>query len=121
MSSSAANPAVNRGEDLPVENISWDEITRLDAFLDRINRSPVRAEILAQLPAAGGSFRLPTEAEWEYAARGGPSWRDGFRLSVSNDIDAVAWYERKHGDHTQPMAQEAPNQLGMDDMSGNLW
>jgi formylglycine-generating enzyme len=116
-----ANPAVHRGEDLPVENVSWDEITRLDGFLDRINQSPVRAEILAQLPAAGGAFRLPTEAEWEYAARGGLSWRDGFRFSGSNDIDAVAWYDRKHGDHTQPVAQKAPNQLGIFDMSGNVW
>jgi sulfatase modifying factor 1 len=115
------NPAVHRGEDLPLENASWNEITRPDGFLDRINQSPVHAAILAQLPAAGGAFRLPTESEWEYAARGGPYWPDGFRFSGNNDIDAVAWYERKHGDHTQPVAQKAPNQLGIYDMSGNVW
>ena len=79
------------------------------------------AEILAQLPAGGGAFRLPTETEWEYAAHGGLSWRDGFRFSGSGDIDAVAWYDRKHGDHTQPVAEKAPNQLGIYDMSGNVW
>ena len=118
---SETNPAVNRGQDLPLENVSWDEITRPGGFLDRINQSPVLADVLAQLPAAAGQFRLPTEAEWEYAARGGPFWRDGFRFSGSDDVDAVAWYDRKHGDHTQPVALKAPNQLGIYDMSGNVW
>ena len=103
-----------------LENVSWDEITRPGRFLDRLNEGPVRAAILTQLPA-GGSFRLPTEAEWEYAARGGPHWQDGFRFSGSNDVDAVAWYDRRHGDHTQPVALKAPNQLGIYDMSGNVW
>jgi formylglycine-generating enzyme required for sulfatase activity len=115
------DPALHRGVDLPVENVSWDEITKPDGFLDRINQSPVHAEILAELPAVGALFRLPSEAEWEYAARGGPSWRDGYRFSGSNDIAAVAWYDRKHGDHTQPVALKAPNQLGIYDMSGNVW
>ena len=57
----------------------------------------------------------------EAAARGGPYWSDGFQFSGSNDIDAVAWYDRKHGDHTQPVGMKAPNQLGIYDMSGNVW
>jgi formylglycine-generating enzyme required for sulfatase activity len=118
---SDANPALHRGEQLPVENVSWDQITQSGGFLDRLNHSALRAEILAQVRAAAGIFRLPTEAEWEYAARGGPHWRDGFPFSGGNDIDTVAWYDRKHGDHTQPVAQKSPNQLGIYDMSGNIW
>jgi formylglycine-generating enzyme required for sulfatase activity len=116
-----SNPALHRGGGLPLENVSWDDITRPGGFLDRINQSPVRAAMSAQAPSNGGAFRLPSEAEWEYAARGGPNWRDGFRFSGSDDIDAVSWYDRRHGDHTQPVARKAPNQLGIYDMSGNVW
>ncbi len=116
-----ANPAVHQGMDLPLENVSWDEITGPGGFLDRMNESPVRAALLAKLASRRGTFRLPSETEWEYAARGGPRWRDGFRFSGSDDIDAVAWYDRKHGDHTQPIGRKAPNQLGIYDMSGNVW
>jgi formylglycine-generating enzyme len=114
------NPALNHGANLPVENVSWDAITGTGGFLDRLNESPVRAAISAQLSADGG-FRLPSEAEWEYAARGGPHWRDGYRFSGSDDVDAVAWHDRRHGDHTQPVALKAHNQLGIYDMSGNVW
>lgn len=116
-----ANPAAHRRPDLPIENVSWNEITRRGGFLDCINESPVRAAILAKLEARRGTFRLPSETEWEYAARGGPRWPDGFRFSGSDDIEAVAWYDRRHGDHTQPVGQKAPNQLGIYDMSGNVW
>ena len=118
-----ANPtrAAHQGMDLPLENVSWDEITRPGGFLDRMNNSPVQAAIAAKLAPRSGTFRLPSETEWEYAARGGPHWPDGFRFSGSDDIDTVAWYDRKHGDHTQPVGRKAPNQLGIYDMSGNVW
>jgi len=93
-------------------------------------------------------FRLPSETEWEYAARGGPYWTDNFRFSGGNDIDKVAWYghrftaarrlvcrtlgwrrgwrvagRRPRGKvtHTHEVAAKAPNQLGLYDMSGNVW
>ena len=116
----AFNPAVNRGPDLPLENVSWDQLKRPGGFLERLNASSVAVALKEQL-TAGYGFRLPSETEWEYAARGGAHWADGFRFSGSTDIDAVAWYDRRHGDHTQPVAGKAPNQLGLFDMSGNVW
>ena len=116
-----ANPAVHRGPDLPVENVSWDEITRPGGFLDRMNDSAVRASLASRSGLPDGRFRLPSETEWEYAARGGPHWFEGFQFSGSDDVDAVAWYDRRHGDHTQPVAHKTPNQLGIYDMSGNVW
>jgi formylglycine-generating enzyme required for sulfatase activity len=113
-----ANPAVHRGSDLPVENVSWDALTQPGGFLDRLNASAAAAALRAR---SGQTFRLPTETEWEYAARGGPHWRDGYRYSGSNDINVVAWYDRRHGDETRPVAGKAPNQLGLYDMSGNIW
>ena len=114
------NPALHRGSDLPVENVSWDLLTQPDGFLERLNASPAAVALRAQVGGAH-AFRLPTETEWEYAARGGPHWRDGYRYSGSDDINAVAWYDRRSGDHTQPVARKAPNQLGLYDMSGNIW
>ncbi len=114
------NPAVRQHPDLPVENVSWVQITQPGGFLEKLNDSTAAASLREQ---AGGAFefRLPSETEWEYAARGGPAWRDGFRYSGSNDIATVAWYDRRHGDHTQPVATKAPNQLGLYDMAGNVW
>lgn len=115
-----SNPSLHRGPTLPLENVSWNGITQPAGFLDLINAAPVRASLAAKLPASDFAFRLPSETEWEYAARGGPDWRDGFQFSGGDDIDTVAWYGRRDG-HTHPVAQKAPNQLGLYDMSGNVW
>jgi sulfatase modifying factor 1 len=115
-----SNPAAHRGPELPVENVSWDALEEPDGFFRRLADSGAATSLLEQI-GRPLEFRLPTETEWEYAARGGPRWSDGYTYSGSNDIDAVAWYNRRHGDHTQPVAQKAPNQLGIYDMSGNVW
>src|SRR4051812_19001211 len=88
-----SNPAARTDPRAPVENISWEHITGTGGFLERIYASEI-------LSAIGGSdctmrFRLPSETEWEYAARGGPHWTDGFVFSGSNDPDEVAWYGLK--------------------------
>jgi formylglycine-generating enzyme required for sulfatase activity len=91
------SPAVGRGAQRPLENVSWDMIVQPDGFLDRLNASGVRATMGARASPGTALFRLPSETEWEYAARGGPHWRDGFHYSGSDDIDRVAWYDRKGG------------------------
>lgn len=115
-----SNPAINRHSTFPVENVSWDSITMTGGFLQKLNDSPVLAALREEI---GGdvAFRLPSETEWEYAARGGPHWRDSYLYSGSNRIDDVAWYGRTHGDHTQAVGRKGPNQLGLFDMCGNVW
>jgi formylglycine-generating enzyme len=92
------NPSCYQGPDLPLENVSWDAIKAPSGFLQRLNESVTGQRLLAQAAIANAVFRLPSETEWEYAARGGTYWTDGFRFSGSNDIDLVAWYDRMAGD-----------------------
>ncbi len=89
----------------PVETVSWDDVQE---FLQKLN---------AQNP--GRNYRLPTEAEWEYAARGGNQTK-GYLYSGSNDIGMVAWYPGNSGNKTQPVGQRKANELGLYDMSGNV-
>ena len=63
---------------------------------------------------------MPTEAEWEFAARGGNKSK-GYKYAGSNNIDSVAWYDGNSGNETHPVAQKQPNELGLYDMSGNVY
>ena len=100
-----SNPCYFEGDDLPVEQVSWDDCQE---FIRKLNS------------LTGQNFRLPTEAEWEFACRGGNNSR-GYKYSGSNYIDNVAWYDGNSGDKTHPVATKSPNELGIYDMSGNVW
>ena len=77
------------------------------------------ASIVQAIPSANG-YRLPTTAEWEWAARGGPS-SQGYVYSGSNDLNAVGWFEDNSGNSTKAVGTKAGNELGIHDMSGNVW
>ena len=100
-----SNPSRFKGDNLPVEKVSWDDAQK---FIRKLNQQ------------TGQNFRLPTEAEWEYAARGGNKSR-GYKYSGSNNIGEVAWYTDNSGSKTHQVGTKAPNELGIYDMSGNVW
>lgn len=94
-----------KGRSYPAYDIDWEDYWE---FLNKLN------------DLTGMSFRLPTEAEWEFAARGGNA-SEGYKYSGSDDINAVAWYSNIDGESTRAVAMKSPNELGLYDMSGNVW
>ena len=98
-------PSYFKGSNRPVENVSWEDCQDFIAKLNRLT---------------GMHFRLPTEAEWEFAARGGIK-SFGTQFSGNNDLDEVAWYYNNNEGQTHDVATKRPNELGLYDMSGNVW
>lgn len=92
------------GDNCPVENVSWNDAQE---FINKLNSR-----------SGGGKYRLPTEAEWEYAARSGGKRE---KYSGGDDVDSVAWYTSNSGSKTHTVGTKAPNGLGIYDMSGNVW
>jgi len=99
------NPSYFRGDNLPVEQVSWYDAQN---FINKLNEF------------TGKNYCLPTEAQWEFAARGGNE-SHGYIYSGSDDVDAVAWYGNDNNDYTKPIGTKAPNELGIYDMSGNVY
>jgi formylglycine-generating enzyme required for sulfatase activity len=97
-----SNPSLIKGEArLPVENVNWNDVQKFISKLNALND--------------GYRYRLPTEAEWEYAARSGATGL------YYGDLDAIGWHNGNSGDETHPVGQKQPNGFGLYDMIGNIW
>jgi len=107
-----SNPSSFKGASNPVEKISWNDSV---SFCKKLTDQERRADRLPD----GYEYRLPTEAEWEYAARGGNRGRET-KYAGSNTIDDVAWYNENSANKTHPVGQKQANELGLYDMSGNV-
>ena len=100
-----SNPSKFKGDNFPVEQVSWNDV---QAFINRLNEQ------------TGKQYRLPTEAEWEFAARGGSNSRN-YKYSGGHTIGAIAWYTDNSGIATHAVGTKSPNELGIYDMSGNVY
>ena len=102
---SGTNPSKYNGALRPVETVSWIDAKE---FIQKLNLKTEK------------QFRLPTEAEWEYAARGGQESKN-FIFAGGHMLDGIGWYSRSSNFETQDVGQLASNELGLYDMSGNVW
>lgn len=99
------NPSTMRGKGNPVETVSWNDC---QTFIQKLNQ------------LTGQNFRFPTEKEWEYASRGGNK-SQGFKFSGGNVMGKQGWYNGNSNGQTHPVATKSANELGIFDMSGNVW
>jgi formylglycine-generating enzyme required for sulfatase activity len=118
------NPSNFKGDNLPVEQVSWYEA------IEYCNKLSVKEGLTPAYRGSGDSvvcdfkasgYRLPTEAEWEYAAKGGSKEIMVYEYSGSNSVDAVAWHPGNSGGTMHPVGSKIPNSLGLYDMTGNVW
>jgi formylglycine-generating enzyme required for sulfatase activity len=100
------NPSHFKGEDRPVEMVSWNEVQK---FVKKLNEKE-----------GTDKYRLPSEAEWEYACRAGSKTKYYFGNEWSK-LNEYAWYAENSGSHTHPIGQKKPNSWGLYDMHGNVW
>ncbi len=108
------NPSHFVGDNHPVERVSWTDIT--ERFLPQLNKMTKDSR------PENSVYRLPTEAQWEYAAKGGIHANDfPFTYSGSNKLNEVSWYDDNSHGETKPVGLKTPNFLGIHDMSGNVW
>jgi formylglycine-generating enzyme required for sulfatase activity len=120
------NPSeFQNGDDYPVENVSWDDDIDhgVQTFIKRLNKKVCGRELDSEqvwFEKTGGCYRLPTEAEWEYACRAGTKTKYfwGNRLFWWN---RYAWYDKNSGGQTHPTGKKRPNSWGLYDMAGNVW